>query len=69
MAKRKDETHEDSEPTFSLYDFKKWLNDNGADHDEDLQPESTEENHKNQMKEKFKENFKEKLRNKRKKKS
>ena len=55
--------YEDSEdePTFSLYDFKKWLQSNGQGEDEAAQQESAEEFHKEELKEKFKKKFREKL--------
>lgn len=55
--------YEDSEePTFSLHDFKKWLDKQGPEE----VTENAEEFHKQESKEEFKERFKEKVKKKKK---
>ncbi len=68
MARRRYEEYEEEEPTFSLHDFKKWLQQQNGDDEALQEANTTEEFHKDELKEKFKENFKEKLRKRRKKK-
>lgn len=60
-----DKREDGEEPSFSLYEFKKWLS---RQNKQDKKPsESIEEDKKNDLKAKFKERFKEKVRKRRKK--
>lgn len=66
MARRK-LTEDEDEPTFSLHDFKKWLQQHNEEVEEkDSLQKLTEESRKEELKEQFKENFKQKLRKRRK---